>query len=192
MRRVVSRVFGAACALMLAFAFVVPVSSQSSDSVTVTGAIVGAPLSISIPDTVVTFGNMDYLATSQGGSPSAVGFLADSNNGALWISQTPVVITIVSPAVWSSTVCVTSSTGLPATAFRILPSVPTTTQEANTAFGQSGASVAESCTTPSAWIVSQTAGGPTVHTRYLGAWVQQTMTPAPVTGTITFSVTTGG
>ena len=190
MRRAVGRVSAFVCALAFVVASMAPVSAQSSDSVTVTGEIVAVPLSISIPTTTVTFGQMDYLASPQGGSPSAVGFIATGNNGALWTSQTPISITVVSPAVWASSVCVANSSGLGAHMFRLLAAVPADVTAANAAFIAGSAQISTSCATPSLWISNQSAGTPAPFTRYLGAWVQSSDPAATVNATITFSVST--
>lgn len=189
--RVVGRVFGLVCAFALIVASAVHVTAQSSDSVTVTGEIVGVPLSISISETTIAFGSMDYLASPQGGSPSAVGFLATGNNGALWTAQTPVTISVNSPSTWASSVCVTNSTGFAAHKFRLLTTVPADAAGANAAFGAGNAYISAVCPAPTPWIMNQPAGASMSFTRYLGAWVQVDDPVATINATITFSVTNG-
>ena len=188
MRLAVRRVPAFLLVLVLTVASMAPVTAQTVDTVTVTGEIVGVPLSITISDTPVAFGNVNYLATAQTGTIAADGFLATENNGAIWVSRTPVSITVTSPAAWSSTVCVSTASGIRPQMFRLLNAIPADDAAANTAVIAGTAMISENCASPSAWIQNAPAGANNSYTKYIAAWVQAAETPGTMSATITFTV----
>jgi hypothetical protein len=187
MRVVFRRAFAVLAVFILAAVSFVPVTAQSSDSVVVTGSIVLAPLSISISNETIAFGALDYRATPQTPAASATGFLADGNNGALWVANTPVSISVISPAPWSATACVSANTGLPTAGLYLLPSMPADAPAANLAYQQANVAIANGCTSPTAWTVNNNPGEATV-TRFFGTWVQSNSTVGPFSATVVFSV----
>jgi hypothetical protein len=186
MRVVSRRVFAVVAAFVLAVASFVPVTAQSSDSVVVTGSIVLAPLSITVSNETIAFGALDYRATPQTPTASATGFLADGNNGALWVANTPVSISVVSPLTWSATVCINTSSGLPVAGLYGIAELPTNAAAANLAYQQSNAYI-NTCGNASPWTLGNAAGEQTL-TRFMGTWVQITNPAGPFSATLLFSV----
>ena len=186
MRVVSRRVFAILTAFAVILASLVPVTAQSSDSVDITGAIVSAPLSIEISNTTVAFGALDYRATAQPNQASATGFLAPANNGAYWVANTALSISIISPSSWSATACVSTSNGLPGAGLYNLETMPGDAPAANVAFAQSNVNI-NACASATPWTTNNNAGTPTL-TRYLGTWVQSTDTPRSFTAIVHFSV----
>jgi type 1 fimbria pilin len=183
---VVRRSFALFAAFILTVATSVPAFAQTSDTVTVTGSIVAAPLSITISTESVSFGNIDYRSTQDGNS-SATGFLTSDNNGAQWVANTPVSITVISPSTWTSTACVSSSSGLPGTGLYLLPSMPASVTEAGTAFAQANVNIPSNCSSVLTWKLNH-AEGESTWSRQLGMWIQSTHTTGAFNATVTFSV----
>ena len=186
MRRVVSRVLGFACALALVVGSMGQVSAETSDSVTVTGEIVAVALSITISTSDITFGNIDYKATAQTTNIAATGFQVANNNGAQWVANSSIDVSIESPGPFTSSVCTSSQNGLPPNGFYIMDAVPSSDTDAATKFSAPNASVMANCTPGTTW-KSGTAG---IHpySAYLGLWIQMTHDLQEFTATVTFSV----
>lgn len=190
MRRVVGRVFGVASAVVLAIASVVPVSAQSSDSVNVTGEIVSAPLSITISTASVDFGNIDYKATTQPPTASATGFVVGAgDNGAQWVANTAINVSIESPGTFTARVCITNNNGLPPNLIYILDNMPANATDANTAFTAPTAGLTQTCPPPMTWKTG--VSGTHSYAPHLGMWIQSNHTPQDFSATVVFSVTAG-
>jgi hypothetical protein len=186
MRGLSRRVLVFLSVVSLALASSVPVTAQTSDSVEVTGSIVAAPLSITISTETISFGALDYRATAQPNPGSATGFLADGNNGALWVANTPLSISISSPAAWSATACISVSNGLPTAGLFGMAAMPADAAAANLAF-QSSNSFIHPCASAVPWTTSSQPGDATLS-RHLGTWVQSTNALGPFTATVQFSI----
>ena len=183
---VIRRVVVCALVLALVVGSMGQVSAETSGSVTVTGEVVAVPLSITIFTSDVSFGNIDYKATEQTSDISAKGFEVANNNGAQWVANTPIDVSIESPGPFTSTVCTSSQTGLPTNGFYIMDTIPAGPSDAATKFSAPNASVMANCTPGTTW-KSGTAG---VHpySAYLGLWIQMTHDLQTFTATVTFSV----
>lgn len=187
MRGLSRRVLVFLSVVSLALASFVPVTAQTSDSVEVTGSIVAAPLSITISSETISFGALDYRATPQTPVATATGFLVAGNNGAQWVANTPLSVTVVSPNTWSASACVSSNSGLPASGLSILSTMPGDADTANSAFLQSTAPIVSGCPSPISWTTNNVPGESTL-TRYLGTWVQSTDTVRAFQATVLITV----
>ena len=190
MRGVVRRLLTIGSVLAISLAAIVPVTAQTDDTVVVTGSIVDAPLSITISNDSVGFGNIDYKASAQAQPASAQGFVVAGNNGAQWISNSPVTVSITSPVTWSATACVVSRSGLPASGLYLLGSMPASASDANTMFVSANTPIPGTCSTQLTWTTNNSPGDQTL-TKYLGTWVQSTDAKGSFTATVRFSVSGG-
>ena len=90
-------------ALGLALGMFVPAQADTTGTVTVTGQIVASPLSMTIDQSSVAFGNIDSAGPAQGGTVLATGWT--STGGAVWVAKNPVTISVSSPGVWQTKAC---------------------------------------------------------------------------------------
>ena len=183
---VIRRVVVCALVLALVVGSMGQVSAETSDSITVTGEIVAVPLSITISTSDITFGNIDYKATAQTTNVAATGFQVANNNGAQWVANSSINVSIESPGPFTSSVCTSSQNGLPPNGFYIMDAVPSSDTDAATKFSAPNSSIVASCTPGTPW-KSGTAG---IHpfSAYLGLWIQMTHDLQEFTATVTFSV----
>lgn len=172
-------------ALVLLAGAVSPSSAQESATVTVSGQIVAAPLSISIGSGSVNFGSIDHKATPQTPSASSAGFVSPSG-GAYWFANAPIVLNVNSPTSWTGGVCRTDGANVPDGGFRLSVSLPQSQSDANTAFG--GNAIPPCGGTPLTWMMGSQ--GSVSPERYLGVWVQSDDTIGSFSTVLTFSVST--
>jgi hypothetical protein len=97
-------------ALVLSIGTFVPAHADTTGTVSVTGSIIASPLSMTIDQTSVGFGDINAAGTAQ--SPvAAIGYRG--SNGAFWVSETSIQITVSSPSGWNGFVCQNAGGTLP-------------------------------------------------------------------------------
>jgi hypothetical protein len=173
-------------AVVLSLGTFVPVHADSTGTVSVTGAIVASPLSISIIGSPIAFGNIDSAGTPQTSGISAAGFR--DTNGAYWVAENPIAISINSPSGWNGTVCeMTGGTSAPGGLAFAQNTKPTTLASAATSYGSNR--ISSGCPGTLIWGTRATAGLDS-RTLYLTTKVFDTDTPRSFNTTIQFSVST--
>lgn len=160
--------------------------ASSTGTVTVSGAIVQAPASISISNSAINFGNIDSRGTVQ--SPQqAIGYLGDG--GAYWVTATAVSITVSSPSTWSGTVCLSSATGLPSGGLKVMSPNERPTSEADAATQYNALPVTSTnCSSPTSWISNGQSTDTGPFEEHLATFVLNGDTPRSFSATVTFSV----
>jgi hypothetical protein len=163
-----------------------PSAAATTGQVTVSGAIVQVPASITITTPTIGFGNMDAKGTPQ--SPvQANGYLG--GGGAYWVTNSAIVIKVSSPTAWNGSVCMPTSAGLPSGEIRILRSdnLPTGTGDAQSKV-DGGIKPAKVCTSPSPWITNGAQTSETTFNLHLGTFLSDADAPKSFGATLTFSV----
>lgn len=171
-------------ALGLALGMFVPAQADTTGSVTVTGSIVASPLSMTIAQSSVAFGNIDAAGTPQQPTASATGL--PTSGGAFWVADTAVTIVVSSPVPWTSQACHNNSgTRPPGGIVTVMQNKPATAQEA-AGFYDSRRLPSDCASSPN-WGVGN--AGQVTRTVYLMTKVLETDSVSSFNTTVTFSVT---
>jgi hypothetical protein len=173
-------------ALVLVAAAANPSAASTTGSVTVTGKIVAAPVSISIGPASIGFGDIDAKGTPQTGTAQAVGF-EDTNGGAHWFTNAKITVTVSSPSAWSGKVCLSSPDSLPAGGLRLTtPDLFPLSGPAATNF-TSSLQPSIGCASPATWVGSENATPGITYEYHLSTYVGTGDTPRTFGATVTFS-----
>ena len=172
--------------LILMAAAVYPSAAATSGPVAVSGAVVQAPLSMTISPGSISFGNIDSRGTPQTGTILATGDA--TSGGAYWFTTSSLTLTVSSPGVWSSATCLNSGAIIPDGGIAIIPqsNLPVLGQ-GQTVF-DTAKKAGATCSSPNAWIEGQSATDSVSHVLHLGTFVPSGATPKGIDATITFSV----
>jgi hypothetical protein len=161
--------------------------ASSTGTVTVTGAIVQAPASISISNNSIAFGNIDSKGTLQ--SPQqAIGYLGDG--GAYWVTVSAISITVSSPSPWSGTVCRNSATGLPSGGLKLMSPDERPSGEADAAnqFDNVSINPSTNCESATIWISNGQPSDTGPYLEHLATFVLNGDLPRSFSAELTFSV----
>ena len=170
-------------ALVLSLGTFIPAHADTNGNVTVTGSIVASPLSMTITETSIGFGNLDSAGTAQTGSPSAIGFR--TTDGAFWVAESGIHIAVSSPTGWVGRVCEGQPSTPPPGGIAFEYVKPTTLQTANSSYDSHR--IPGNCTTPVIWRPSGSSGQSSA-TLYLTTKVGDADAAASFSMKLTFSV----
>jgi type 1 fimbria pilin len=172
-------------ALVLMAAAVYPSSAATSGNVTVTGTIVPVPVSISIGQTSIAFGNIDAKGTPQSSPAQARGY-DTGDGGAHWFTNGTIGVTVSSPSAWSGTICMSGAQDLPSGQLKLATTTqfPSNESQASSYFGT--ALQLSNCTSPGAWVSGGTTAG-TSYEYHLATFVSPNDSPREFSATITFA-----
>jgi hypothetical protein len=184
--RWVQRIASLVGALIVTAAAINPSAASTTGSVSVTGSIVAAPVSISIGQTSIGFGGIDAKGTPQTGPTQAVGF-EDAGGGARWFTTATVTVTVSSPTAWSGTVCMSASEGLPSGMLGL--SAPPSPTDGSSALSRWSDAIkpAQGCLTQTTWIQSGLKTNGTDYVYHLATYVGLDDLPRNFSATVQFS-----
>jgi hypothetical protein len=173
-------------ALILTAAAINPSAASTTGSVSVTGSIVPVPVSISIGQGTIGFGNIDVKGTPQTAPVQAVGYEA-VGGGAYWFTTSTITVTVSSPTSWSGTVCMSASDNLPSGLLGLsAPPSPTDQSSATSNWGNA-IKPAQGCATPTSWVSSNQGTPGTDYLYHLATYVGTNDSPGSFSATIVFS-----
>jgi type 1 fimbria pilin len=176
-------------ALVLLIGATVHSHAQQSGNVTVTGQIVAAPMSISIAQSTIGFGDIDSKGTMQTGTKVASGFAVAT--GAYWYTDSKISITVSSPTQWTGRFCRSNDLNVPGGGFALIDTsdFPTNSTEAQTRFN-AAPQASTNCSSATSWISGAPATTQRVIEKHLATQVLNGDQTGSFSSTLTFSVST--